>query len=224
MVIKKSGYTLLEMLVAVTIFSGLLIIVLGSVASSSSSAARTSVLREKTEAARSLIDQVSNDFRYIYTDTSTGDTNGGPTFTGYYFTTNGMVMLLKFPSTSSTEFVRKEYSVKTIDNRLTLAVDENRSCELRGNNNNVHCDPNGRAGERDLLSGQFALNGGATDFLSDLSGLTIPDGAATEQNGWLKINFTVKPIDYAPLNCENSTQVPEGTCYEIATTLVPNNQ
>jgi len=223
---SKSGFTLLELLIAVTIFSGLIIIVLGSFARSAGSTAKTALLREKNQAARGLIDQVTTDFEFIDTTNQVMDTDGTTAFRGFTISNGGddLIMLLHYPTAPVGQYVRKEYSIKTLANdanRLTLVVNEHRECSLVGSQ--LTC-AGPITGGGDLLNSRYALNNDANSpFETKFSGLT-PASARSQSppvNGYLKISFTVKPLDYKTINCyaNGSQQVAGGICYKVETTL-----
>jgi prepilin-type N-terminal cleavage/methylation domain-containing protein len=100
----KPGFTLLEMLISVAIFSGLVILILAVFVRTASSQARVSVLREKSEAARSAIGRITNDFQYLYLEKSItlgdGDNNEiNRTFKGFFLPTTNfdLAMIRNIP-------------------------------------------------------------------------------------------------------------------------------
>mgnify|MGYP001580645432 FL=1 len=212
----KPGYTLIEMLISVTIFSGLLIIVLGAVATSSSSSAKVSILREKSQAARFLIDQISNDIRYI--DTSIELKVDGNSYNGYMVTADRLVMALHLPNTDkNSELVRKEYQIKLIANdRMTVMLTEWRHCRLDLGQLLDNCDQ--KSEPTDILSSVFILNKDANVFPSEFGGITVE--AAENENPpispFLSIVFTIKPVEFKKLSCLN---IDNGICYKVSTTL-----
>src|SRR5579864_6205111 len=61
---KKPGYTLVELLVSVLIFSGIIVLAIAAFARSVNSGTRSNTVRAQVEAARSTIDQLTNDMHY----------------------------------------------------------------------------------------------------------------------------------------------------------------
>jgi|GEM_PF-1432876 len=220
---KRGGYTLIEMLISVAVFSALVIVVLASVATSSSSSAKINALREKTEATRKVVDQISNDFRYLYTDKAVNDNaNGNPNFIGFYFIdgVDGLVMLLRYPGTTADGLVRKQYVIEPINGRSTITLQESRLCRVVEPQDNLECERNQNSDLLDLLASQFVLNRavGPGGYQSRLSGLDIQRANQSSENGYLVIELTVKPVEYQTIPC-NSAQAPSGTCYSVRTTL-----
>lgn len=213
----RPGYTLIEMLISVSIFSGLLIIVLGSVATSSSSSAKVSVLRAKSQTARTLIDQISNDLRYV--DTSIEIKYGDKTEKGYILGRDYLILALRLPYTKSdAELVRKEYVIKTIgdDSRLTITLKEGRGCQKDNNLFFTNCALQSK--ETDLLSSAYVLND-STDFTSGFAGITVNEAAnkyTPPISPSIGMVFTVKPLEFSNKSCGD---LDSGTCYKVSTRL-----
>ncbi|MCR4308312.1 MAG: type II secretion system GspH family protein [Candidatus Berkelbacteria bacterium] len=216
---KMKGYTLIEMLISITILSGLLIITLGIVATSSSSSAKVSVLREKSQATRTLVDQISNDLRYV--DTNVEFKESDTIYRGYLLeetSKNRLVLALHLPKADPNfPLVRKEYTIQTYNDHLTLTLLEKRKCNIDPDLT-WFCDSEFLSPITDLLSTTYSLNQGATnDFLSEFSGLMVVDAENDHISPFVSIDLTVKPSDVS-LDCTNSL-VDAGTCYEISTTI-----
>lgn len=220
----KKAYTLIEMLITVAIFAGLLIIVLGSFATSSSSTAKVAGLREKSGAVRVLVDSIATDFRFLYRDRVFKDNEFGPpagrscqmdngacVFTGYLVDTDRIVMALLYPGDDNqTELVRKEYRINNIKGRNSVWIEERRGCGLNGSHNWT-CD---REQTVDLLPESYELNRGTT-LNSGFGGLTVFEAANVPPVGvtpFVNLNFVIKPVGDI---CSNSAS----TCYEVRTTL-----
>jgi len=217
------GYTLIEMLISVAIFSALIIIVLATVSSSSSSSARVNSLREKTEATRSVVDQISSDFRYIYTEKTVTDVEGELFFSGYYIDGNGetLVLLMKLPGQS--ELVRKKYALTRQNGRWTITLEEFRRCTVEVETEVLEC-PEGESRTTqplELLPEQFQLNRkSGSQYDSFFDGLTPFEASMKNppENGYLELALTIKPTEYGSLDC-GDPQVGAGTCYSLRTTL-----
>ena len=121
---RKEGFTLLELLVAVTIFSGLMIVVLGSFSRSAFSLAGVNSLRQRSQAARGVVDTIGNDWQFLYLQNSDRsqsvnfiDNDAGfqnIQYRGFSLSTdnNRLLLLLKYPDQSTTELVRRVYELK----------------------------------------------------------------------------------------------------------------
>lgn len=214
---RSRGYTLIEMLISVTIFSGLLIIVLGTVASSSGSSAKVSVLRDKSQSARSLIDQISNDLRYA--DTSAEFKEGATHYRGYAIELSNthLVIALKLPNADPNKpLVRKDYEIKTINNRLTITLKEGRKCLITASPNLIlECDQNS-TNSIDLLSSAYELNHVRPTFPSEFGGLNVIDAEQPPQpiSPFVSMVFTLKPVGFT-----TACNLDPGTCYKVSTTV-----
>lgn len=213
---KRPAYTLIEMLIAVSIFSGLLIIVLGSIASTSSSSAKVSLLRDKNQAARNLIDQISNDFRYV--DTTIVLKDGNNFYNGYSVVADRLVMAIHLPNTNSdTELIRKEYNIHQFNNRLTLTLIEGRNCS--SNSFLQNCAQ--QSVETDLLSSAYILNLEANNFPSEFGGITVEaaNNLIPPVAAFITISLSIKPAEDASQLCSDISLKDPGTCYKVSTTL-----
>lgn len=206
------GYTLIEMLISVTIFSGLLIIVLGVVATSSSSSAKVSVLREKSQAARALIDQISNDFRYVDTSVSLKVGNDPTQYKGFFQTSEQLVMAMHLPNTDKdVELVRKEYSIKLFNGRNTVTLKEGRGCKAADYLNFDTCTQ--ESTETDVISSAYVLSQEAPNFPSEFGGLMV--GENSQITPFVSLVFTIKPTDLI----QPCSEADSGTCYKVSTTI-----
>ncbi|QQG50008.1 MAG: hypothetical protein HZB70_00260 [Candidatus Berkelbacteria bacterium] len=225
------GYTLLEMLISVAIFSGLVILILAVFVRTTGSAARVSVLREKSEAARSAIARITNDFRYIYYDKqiTLGDPgDNGWKFTGFYFINdagfNDVVMLLKHPKATDQQLVFKRYS--TTSDSLSpesraIKVREFRGCKIELINGvpTVYlsrCDNFATAEYQSMLDEGYVLNNDINKPI--FNGVRPNDPVFSNITGYLRISMNFKSIDYLKKLC-GSTEIPDGACYKVETVL-----
>ena len=218
----RPAYTLIEMLISVTIFSGLLIIVLGSFASSSSSSAKVNTLREKNQAARALIDQITNDLRYV--DTTVGFKEGviNVTYEGYRLEQDLLVMALRLPNADpNVPLTRKEYRIKSIHNdSRVLTLLEGRKCKIVGASLSLECAETSAV--TDLLSSGYTLNPNQNEFPTKFGGLTVLAARNNKVNNisqpispYVSIDLTVKPAGLSA-RCD-SNLVDPGTCYTVST-------
>lgn len=223
----KPGYTLLEMLVSVAIFSGLVILILGVFVRSTSSAAKVSVLREKSEVARSAMASIANDFRYIYYDKEitlgdAGDQNYH--FLGYYFISafgfNDIAMLLKYPNSTDNQLVFKRYQTANVTaNSRALRVLELRGCKIEVENNIpkvylTRCDNAADWNFNPVLPNGFVLDNDVAN--PAFSGLKPEPNQLVK--AYAKIRLNVKPVDFSSKLCSDTT-LPIGSCYKVETIL-----
>lgn len=226
---QQPGYTLIELLVAITIFSAVMIISIATFARSATSAVRSNALRERTEATRALVDQISNDTHYV--DTSTLVTQEGETPANYKgfgnldinpLNSQKFVLVLRYPGEAATDLVRKVYEVKEQDGQMTLLVRENRGCRIDVGKLTCVSPPLGQEEPQNLLSNKFSLDSLDTSkpifrVFDELA------AAAAGTSAYLQLALTIKPIDYAQVPC-NDDQMPAGVCYSVQTTLVVKGQ
>ncbi|HUD21136.1 MAG TPA: type II secretion system protein [Candidatus Saccharimonadales bacterium] len=190
----KKGFTLIELLVAVTIFSGLIILAIGAFARSAISAEKTDALRSKTEAARAVMDQVSNDFRYVYANNYTIDSSA-----------NSLSLTIKFPDAT--------YSKKI----YRYANDTIQVAEQRCNTDPVNCQlPSNFTA---LLGSAYDVVS-PTVARPIFSGA---NSTATTQ-GYLSLDLTIKAKDSgATITDVDHCSVDPGVCYQLKTTLTTEN-
>ncbi|MDP3993147.1 MAG: type II secretion system protein [bacterium] len=215
------GYTLIEMLISVTIFSGLLIIVLGTVASSSSSSAKVSLLRDKSQAARSLIDQISSDLRYVDLTANVNDSGDrGFLIDSTARTSLSMVLLLPGED-KDTGLIWKHYKIEVYNARRTLTLEEGRDCQRAAFVVFNDCDF--KSDKTDLLSDSYTF-AQETGYSSELGGLNVLE--AEQQilpkppiSPFVSMVFTLKPTGQTG-SCESNP----GICYKVSTTInIPQN-
>jgi len=227
----KPGYTLLEMLIAITIFSALLIIILATFSRSAGSSAQVNVIREKSSVARSVMDQIANEFRFAKRgETITGERfSGGQSagdFVGFAINSQlgqeGLLLVLQFPGEEV--LVRKEYiverpvgvSVGNNDSSARLLVKEQRGCRLQGvsGGKTLFC-PGSSPTPTSLLSEKFLLNVlDNPSWSTSFTGLAINNPHSL--TGYLSINLVIKPSEYKSEPC---SRLPQGTCFRVSTTL-----
>lgn len=199
---KKPGYTLLELLISIAIFSGIMILAIGAFSRSASSSAKSNIVRAKSEAARTVIDQISSDFRYVTPDAA--PYGCAPTQIGFCVNPaafasvpSSVSMLLKYPDQST--YVMKTYFVSSTN--PTVRVIENRDCTLA----NLSVCQALIANARTFLNPDYLLANSTDVFVGQ---------STAAKTGFLKINLNIKPKSAA--NCNEV-----GTCYQLTTTLVP---
>lgn len=218
---RVEGFTLIELLVAVAIFSGLIIIVLGSIARSSLTLASIDSLREKSQATRKIIDQISNDWQYVYNRNltlkfSSSSTQDQGITSGYYSSGDGrrLIMVLKFPRQYN--LTVKDYQISSDLKVITLS--EFRAvCE---NNNSLYLYQDPTICPRlvsiplgPVLADRFSLADNSPDYRSYFQAAT----PTPNQTGKLKIELTIRPAVYQA--SQSCADLPKGTCYKLSTTL-----
>ena len=230
---RKDGFTLLELLVAVTIFSGLMIVVLGSFSRSAFSLAGVNSLRQRSQAARGVVDTIGNDWQFLYLQNSDRsqsvnfiDNDAGfqnIQYRGFSLSTdnNRLLLLLKYPDQSTTELVRRVYELKEIGARSSVSVTEGRRCQINNQSQLIECQDLGPSS--DLFPDDLAI-----DLVSDptarsqFTGLLVNDasGLNPSQTGYLQVRLTVEPTELATLQPQPTCQeAPPGSCYTVSTTL-----
>lgn len=208
---KRAGFTLLELLVAITIFSGMIILAFGAFARTANSAAQSNTVRERTEAARSLIDQISTDFRYVVeTETPAGclappQVPVGGVWKGFCLNPvsqalNSVHLLIQYPN--ETTFVGKTYFVTTVGSNFTVQVAEQRDCVSANDCAATIVGAKTSLTTTYVLDDQNVFSGQAQTPLGD---------------GFLRLSLTIKPAGTAA----KCNQISTGSCYKITTTLVP---
>lgn len=217
----KPGFTLLEMLIAVTIFSGIVILALASFARSISSSAKVSVQREKTEAVRSVVDQISNDLRYAYKG-NVSISGGASPFTisngVYQRNTDEIELILQYPGATTAQLVHRLYRYEqnsvTVNGqsvaRVSLYLREARSC-----NASAGCSDITALSESDLVTSKYSLI-----EVSPAYGFEIVPKTATA-TGLVKIKMAIKPTESTNVttlaSCSGAVV---GICYNLETAVV----
>jgi len=223
----KAGFTLLEMLISVAIFSGLVILILSVFVRTASSQARVNVLREKSEVARSAMNRVTNDFQYLYLDHTVtirdGDTaEQNKRFKGFFSPSLGhqVSLLLRYPNkTGDNQLVYKRYRAENTgggSKSQSFSVREYRDCTLLDSGT-----------DKEMYLERCATDSG--DYHSVLPEGFLLDDRVSEQvftvlepdfnpvrTGYLKVALNIKPAEFINSFCASTTK---GTCYKVETIL-----
>lgn len=217
---KLKGFTLLELLVAVAIFSGLAVLTLGIFARSAASSIKSGVSRQRTEAARNIVDRVSNDLRYVYLNQtvtnaytlSGGDCASSDPLIGFGFNSSSdcIVMVLKYPRASTNPYVWKMYRIVPDG---TVKVSERRDCSI--NTSGVISCPAAINGNILAATDNYKAEYSPTVF----TGITPYAGSIATPDKItpiLRLKLTVKPSDIdGP--CTDPLNKPK--CYSISTAI-----
>lgn len=234
---KRPGYTLLEMMVSVLIFSGLIILAIAAFARSASSGTRSNSVRVKVEAARSVIDQLTNDFHYVDTVDQVASfktTCGGTSEPFIGLRLGGSLgcdeaeLLLKYPgATGNGDLVWRLYSAQTLGGRPSIYVYEQRGLSVcnDGSGNIITNVINpctsiiAPTTPADLVKKDFVADGlgGLTPVFS---GQDIANAKIGNVTPSVKIHFVMKPASYTSQSCD---ALAEGTCYTLDTTVIPGS-
>lgn len=220
LVTKNSGFTLLEMLVAVAIFSVLVILAMTTFARSIASSVRIAQEREQTEETRSVFDQIVNDTNYLAINNNVSLKGLGCQFiqettykleNGYMICNGGekIQFLLRYPGTTS--YVFREYEIDSEGNhgRKTVFMKEKRDCS-----SSAVCNVSDLT-RTDLLSKKFSL---VTETGSNRVFSEIPRTQASRFS--INIRITTRPnANTAVSNTSNCLGT--GLCYTLSTTVVP---
>ncbi len=218
------GFTLLELLVSVTIFAGIIILSMAVFARTISSSARANNTRQKTEAARSISDQISGDFRYVSTtkDITVGFGCPAPAtnekWFGYCYgsfstglvSSDGLFMLLKYPGQDADTYTARTYYFDGVNNIFMGEAGVGHECKLSLSN----CQPTASTSTAGLLSSSYWIDHPAgTQIFSG-------QGQTTTGSGFLNLVLTIKPNNTLA-HCSGAGSVDIGTCYSLNSTLVP---
>lgn len=231
--LKKPGYTLIEMLITITIFSGLLVLVLGSFASTSSSSAKVNTLRNKSQAARKIVDQITNDFRFVdvnqkFKESSNfGDCEpldpiqpGSCLYGGFLMNADRLLMVMKYPN--DINLVVKEYNLSLVSERMTITLKESRDCTISLVGSQLSCPNSSSSAVTDILSDKYVVSKENGGFSSAFGGLTT-HGAKTKVPAvtpYVSIVLTIKPFDQNSIPCSSTS----GVCYKLETKLTTGSQ
>lgn len=227
MIGARPGFTLLEMLVSVAIFSGLVVLILAVFVRTASSQARVNVLREKSEVARSTMARLTNDFQYLYKEKPV--TLGDPvdlnkTFSGFYLIDGSgfddVGMVLKYPNKTDSQLVFKRYRTQntggtTASRSRTIDVREFRDCRFDPVDGKMYLTRCGGYAQSPVYS-KVLPDGYLLDDRPIFTGLE--PNPASQRTGFLKIALTIKSADFESVFCASSA-VPKGTCYKVETVL-----
>lgn len=221
---SKRGFTLLELLIAVAIFSGLAILTLGIFARSASTSLKTNDSRQRTQFARQIIDLISKDLRLVYrggqlqdvySQSTTSCDSRNPTVEGYDFTDRCIVMVLRYPNDPQNQFVWKMYMQN--EENGAVSVLEKRGCtiESEGARGNALACPNSSAIPSELVGSetdQFTTEVGSQLFtgLSPMRAQAINPSPVP----FVKMAITIKPKDLQELCAQSPSQ-----CYTVSTTI-----
>lgn len=216
---KVKGFTLIELLVAVAIFSGLMLVVLGSLSRSSLTLASVNGLRERSQAARQIVDQISNDWQYVYNRDLKikfpAKSDILDIENGYYTDTNKgkLIMVLKYPRQD--ELTVKYYHLRPVST-IPHSGEFRKGCKNADTLDiSAGCDTVIYTGLHPLLSARFGLDDDRANGYGSYFQATRPVDNKT--TGMLKVELTVRPAVYeASVSCSS---LPKGTCYKLSTTL-----
>lgn len=222
---KNKGFTLIELLVSVAIFSGVIILALGAFARSADSSIKSSAIRDRTEAARTIVDRIGNDIQYIYTGSNNdkefyaspkecGDSSS-PLALGLYFRdtpqskTDCLALLLQYPGKSDSELVLRVY--KDFDS-TSVGLVEFSGCSIAPDpDKTLSCEGDTGQQQSNLISDRFVVVD--QSIFSGINPLTARDSQTTPI---LRIEVTVKPVNSGV--CSDS---PPSPCYTIKSSFVP---
>lgn len=232
----KNGFTLLELLIAVAIFSGLAVLALGIFARSASSSLKTNESRARTEIARTVVDQISSDLRYAYLDEEIQGIYSPASFPcrvasgrdsiivrGFDFTSDCLAIVAKYPSLQSVGIVWKMYR---ITNSGALEISEKRNCTIITNRGvrELRCIT-GQPSTTTLLGGEndrYSIDYNSTQpYFSGISPVNASNEKVVTQP-FLKISLSMKPIDEQSRGfCLSNPEA----CYTVSTSVnVGGNQ
>lgn len=219
--VKSRGFTLIELLVSVAIFSGVIIIALGAFALSADSSARSSLVRERTEAARSVMDQIGNDLRYVYQGQEFSPTpnecnTSGTQYQarGLHFSDNCLFMLLLYPGFEPENgLVMRRYYVAP-NGRIYIEHADN--CFI---GDLITCNPSRTMAGNDMMNPRFslvspsdAIYGGERIF----SGVLPHQALNSNESAFVTVNIAVRPTNFEG-TCDSSP----GSCYILKSSFVP---
>jgi type II secretory pathway pseudopilin PulG len=219
---KRKSFTLLELLVAVAIFSGLAILTLGIFARSAASSLKSGETRRRTEVARSVIDRITNDLRYVYLNEQITNEQGqgncvqaGGEFVGYDFSDSCLKIVLKYPR--STDYVYKVFNIEPTGD---ITLKEHRGCTVRtqGNSRVLSCAESSPAVS--ILSNGYKVETGLIGIPffsgSNPKDASAPTPPTVPHSPFIRLSFTFKPIDITAI-C-TSAEV-RAKCYSVSTTI-----
>lgn len=230
---RAAGFTLVELLVSVAIFSGIVILALGAFARSADSSLRSSAVRERTEAARTIIDRISGDARYVYTAEpftagANECANNAQTAMGAFFTDDCLAMVLLSPGANpdgGLVFKRYLRQIRSA-NQESVFLEEARDCDIVGgtdvNPGALSC-PDRTFITSEIISDKFAIVDGADPVYQTpnrplFSGLSPQEALANNVTPVLELHVVVRPTLFSQ-ECSESP----GSCYAIRTSFVPGD-
>lgn len=220
---KRKGFTLIELLVSVSIFSGVVILALGAFAHSADSSIKSTAVRERTEAARTIVDRIGADIQYIYVGDSNDDGvfmaenrecgrdgPNPPDALGFHYGDKCLAMLLQYPGMTKNELVLRVYKDFVGTAGPSIGLVEYPECSIA--DRVLTCDGTGRQ-PSNLISDKFVVVNS-----SFFSGITPITAKADKTTPILRVEVTVKPVNSG--TCPNPGERPN-PCYTIKTSFVP---
>ncbi|MEX1052200.1 MAG: type II secretion system protein [Patescibacteria group bacterium] len=239
---KRGGFTLIELLVAVSIFSGIIVLTLGAFARSANSSLKSSAVRERTEAARTVVDRIGNDTQYLYVasdfNAAINQCHSSTTAVaarGLYFSDDCLFMVLKYPDVAglvTKRYARADRAIGPIIYN-TLELTEARGCAVPDPGATIDfatCNP-AQTGQGVVIGDKYLLASGSEPAYSASNQLFsgITPLAAANQNpattAILRLNVIVKGVDVANQPCvtDPNTNLTSSHCYTIKTSFVVGN-
>lgn len=232
---RRPGYTLIELLISVLIFSAIIVLAIAAFARSVSSGSHSNVVRAQVQAARAVTDQLTNDLHYIDTTDQPSSLKSGcgpvaTTFIGVRlggsFGCDEAELLLKYPgATGAGDLVWRLYSAQTLNNRASLYVSELRgvsvctagSAKVIATVVSPCTAATPPTTPSDLLSSSYVADGlgGLTPVFS---GLDVLAAQTAQTTPYIKLHFDLKPASNSAQACST---LASGTCYTLDTTVIP---
>lgn len=212
------GFTLIELLVAVSIFSGVVVLTLGAFARSADSSVRSGVIREKTEAARSIVDRIGSDVEYIFSDKEFNSTTAtcaalGQRQFGYSFSDSCLFLVMKYPGTADNELVTHRYRQSGNE----VFFQEESGCSISGSPTHEITCSEPASGESGLLGQKYVFDADTTF----IGGILSSSAETNNEQPRLDVTVTIKPNDQVNLN-SSCVSVANAECYTIKTSFVPS--
>jgi prepilin-type N-terminal cleavage/methylation domain-containing protein len=226
---SRRAFTLIELLVAVAIFSGIIVLALGAFARSANSSIKSSAIRERTEAARTVVDRIGNDIQYLYTDqpfqagiNECNNSTGPVQARGFFFDESDcLFMVLQYPDSAQLAIKRYGRLDRAVGSAVydTLFLEEARECQI--NAGLLSCGDRNVSRLGTVISEKFLLAGESEPvYLAEpLFAGIMPEEAATANpvtTAILRVNVVVKAAIDGSLAC----QLDSSHCYTIKTSFV----
>ncbi|MEX2361956.1 MAG: hypothetical protein WD544_02145, partial [Patescibacteria group bacterium] len=185
-------------------------------ARSADSSFRSTAVRERTEAARTIIYRSSNDLHYVYLDkpfiSTTNDCSNGATSLGINFAPSCVTLLLKYPEASNSELVLRKYILATVDGRTALKLEEAKDCSIGAQPQLlITCNPNRTGILSDIISDKFSV-----DDAPIFGGVDPYTASQTNVAPLLSIDLTIKPTQFS-----GPCSTDPASCYSINSSFVP---
>ena len=221
---KSKAFTLLELMVAVSIFAGLIIMAIAILTRSSASSDRVSDLNIKSQEARKIIDAISSDFRYVNqnngsilidrgylpgSDPATQNitVNGFALYTASTLQKDQLIMVGKYPGQTNKANVTVYY--------FTKDASSNYSINVKKYTDNLVTDYGVSGKTLNVTDSQINSSSVAINFTKDT--VDSDKQVFINSNNVLAVDFYTKKSDFTD-QCTNAA-TPVGTCFEIKTTL-----